>query len=79
MAMNTIFFLDSLQLERFRESPSRARDEFPATKIDLWEIPDVENDMEHLWEMDFIPCYSSQYFCVLVRINQTNMKARDRA
>ena len=77
--MNKIFFVDSLQLDGIRVSPSSAWNEFPATKIDLWEIPDEENDMEHLWEVDFIPCYSSQYFCILVRINQTDMKARDRA
>jgi predicted esterase len=77
--MNKIFFVDSLQLDRIRESPSRAWDDFPATKIDLWEIPELENDLENLWEIDFIPCYSEQYFCILVRINQTDMKARDRA
>ena len=77
--MNKIFYLDSTQLERIRESPSRAWKDFPSTNIDLWEIPGLETDTENLWDVDFIPCYSSQYFCMLVRINQINMIARDRA
>ncbi|MFW9958896.1 MAG: hypothetical protein ACFFCT_12570 [Candidatus Odinarchaeota archaeon] len=77
--MNRIFYIDSLQLDKFRESPSHAWEEFPATKIDLWEIPELENDIDNLWEIDFIPCYSSQHFCIFVRINQTDMVARDRA
>ena len=77
--MGKIFYLDSLQLERIRKSPSCAWNDYPATTIDLWEIPGLETDKENLWNVDFIPCYSSHYFCILVRINQTDMKARDRA
>ena len=77
--MKKIFHLDTKRLESIRKNPALAWDFFPATRIDLWDIPELDTDKGNLWDIDFIPCYSSQFFCVLLRINQTDMKAHDRA
>ena len=77
--MTKIFYLDSKKFKEIKEKPSLAWKLFPATRIDLWEIPGLEVDRDNLWEVDFIPCYTSQYFCIIVRINQTDIEPRDRA
>ncbi|MFW9810248.1 MAG: prolyl oligopeptidase family serine peptidase [Candidatus Thorarchaeota archaeon] len=77
--MEKIFYVNSSRLEEIRAKPSNAYAFFPATKVDLWEIPELQNDLENQWEVVFIPFYSSRFFCVVLRINQTDMKSRDRA
>jgi predicted esterase len=77
--MNKIFHLSSDEVAEVSKHPSHAWDLYPATKIDLWEIPQLQTDKNNLWDVEFIPCYTSQYFCVLVRIDQTGLESKDRA
>ena len=74
-----IFYLDSEKIDKVRKRPSIAWEMFEPTRLSLWEIPELETDKANLWEVEFIPCYTEQHFCVLVRIDATGLKSRDRA
>jgi len=83
----TVFYLDSDRLERIKREPHLAWHSFQSTRLDVF-APRIDNsqikldgspDLDNRWHVDFIPCYTPQHFCALVKIDSTNIVSKDRA
>jgi hypothetical protein len=75
------------RLTRIEQQPHVAWELFEPTRLGVY-APRFENseikldgrpDLKNRWHVDFIPCYTHQYFCLLVRIDSTSIVSKDRA
>lgn len=85
--LRTIYYMSADKLARVKQQPHIAWELFEPTRLDVY-APRLENsgikldgspDLKNRWHVDFIPCYTHQYFCLLVRIDSTNIVSQDRA
>jgi predicted esterase len=83
----TIYYVSADKLAEIKQRPHVAWELFEPTGLGVY-APRFENseiklngspDLKNRWHVDFIPCYTHQYFCLLVRIDSTNIVSQDRA
>jgi predicted esterase len=83
----TIYYVSADKLAEMKQQPHTAWELFEPTRLDVY-APRLENseikldgspDLKNRWHVDFIPCYTHQYFCLLVRIDSTNIVSQNRA
>ena len=82
-----VFYLSNESLEKIKQGPHLAWDLFQATSLKvyvlrvdhldlkLFDAPNSKNN----WNVDFIPCYTPQHFCLLVKIDRIDIASQDRA
>lgn len=82
-----IYYLSADRLAEIKQQPHITWELFEPTVLDVY-APRLEKseikldgspDLKNRWHVDFIPCYTHQYFCLLVRIDGTNIVSQDRA
>ena len=85
--LRTIYYVSADRLAEMKQQPHTAWELFEPTRLNVY-APRFENsqiklngspDLKNRWNVEFIPCYTHQYFCLLVRIDSTNIISQDRA
>jgi predicted esterase len=85
----TIYYLSADKLAEIKQRPHITWKLFEPTKLGVY-APRLEAgeldvkldgspDLKNAWHVDFIPCYTHQHFCLLVRIDNTHIVSKDRA
>lgn len=83
----TIYYMSAEKIAEMKQQPHIAWELFEPTKLDVY-APRLEKteikldgspDLKNRWHVDFIPGYTHQYFCLLVRIDSTSIVSQDRA
>jgi len=86
-SLKKVFYLSTDKLEKIKREPHLAWDLFQPTKLDVY-APRIGQsgvkldgmpDLEDRWHVDFIPCYTHQHFCLLVRIDRIDIVSQERA
>jgi predicted esterase len=82
-----VFYLSEDKLGKIKHKPHLAWDLFQSTKLNLYALHVESSELklccapesETSWHVDFVPCYTARYFCLLVRIDSVNIASKDRA
>ncbi len=85
--LRTVFHLSDDKLGKIKHKPHLAWDSFQSTKLNLYALHIEGSDLklcsapesEASWHVDFLPCYTARYFCLLVRIDSVDIASKDRA
>jgi hypothetical protein len=82
-----VFYLSDEELGKIKREPHLAWDLFQSTRLDLYALHVDGSELKLCralesagsWHVDFVPCYTARYFCLLVRIDSVHIASKDRA